>query len=130
MRYKKPLKKFSTIFLLSLYFNAAFAIGIDCTYCEGKITSATLHRFATELSNTMPMGCCRTETLTCKTDNHVAPIVAVFPGSSFNQLLPILPVFTKLEFPKFIRVSQFGYYYFKRATTCRDILSFIHILRI
>jgi len=124
------LKKFGTIFLLSLYFNAAFAIGIDCNYCEGKMTSATFHGFGSEPSNTMSMGCCKTESITCKTDNHEAPVFAVLPGYSFNAHLPILPVIARLEFPRLIFVRQFGDYYFKRATSCREILSFNHILRI
>jgi hypothetical protein len=128
------LKKILSIFLLLLYVNAAFGIGLDCHYCGEKLVKVKLHGFGHEAckctTGQMSQGCCHDKTIACKTDQHklLAPATtAPFLLTEYNAFFPLS---VPIEVWNLTVVPPFSYYYFKRNITSREILSLIHILRI
>ena len=83
------MKKTSAILFLLLYFNTAFAIGIDCHYCEGRLANVTFKIFGKAECKFLPrqvhMGCCRNETIYCQTDDHQLQAQATTLPSFFSD---------------------------------------------
>jgi hypothetical protein len=128
------LKKILSIFLLLLYVNAAFGIGLACHYCGERLVKVTIlgpgHETCKCTSGAVSGGCCHDKTFFCKTDQHKIQAI--------TQVLPFLsagcpashPATGKVELSDAIVVPSFKTYYFKWVTSSRDILARIHTLRI
>jgi hypothetical protein len=128
------LKKILSIFLLLIYVNAAFGIGLACHYCGEKLVKVKLlglgHETCKCTTGQMNRGCCQDKTFFCKTDQH--KIQAITPALSFltaGCMVPA-PSVNKMELSDAVFVQSFKYYYFKWGLSSRQFLALIHTLRI
>lgn len=123
-----------SIFLLVVYFNTAFAVGIDYHYCQGKVANVKLKLFGKaeckDAAREVPMGCCKNETKYCQTDDHQAQVAATIlpaPSGDYDNGHN-MPVKTPLAYRP--EVTNLYSYVFIRSRCSREILSLIQVLRI
>jgi len=128
------LKRFVTILFLLLYINIAFGVGIDCHFCNGELVSTTLYGFGEDsckcTCGEMSLNCCKTVTAFYKTDSHQSESITLPINPSFYEYNIIYTPVLKLQQPTAVFIKQIEYYNFIRTSSSRDILTFIHILRI
>jgi len=128
------MKRFVTTLFLLHYINIVFGFGIECHYCNGNLVSKTLYGFGEDFckctSGEMSLNCCQTITAFCKTDSHQSESITLPDKPSFYQYNIIYTPVLKLQHPTAVFVKQFEFYNFIRTSSSRDILAFIHLLRI
>jgi hypothetical protein len=127
------LKKILSIFLLLLYVNAAFGIGLACHYCGERLVKVKLlglHHETCKCTTGQMRGCCQDKTFFCKTDQHkIQAITPVLPFLLTGCTVPC-PALSRMELSYAVFVQTFKYYYFKWGISSREILALIHTLRI
>jgi hypothetical protein len=127
------LKKINAILFLLLYINAAFGTNTDCYGCWGKLVNVKLQVPAKpgckDSFSQKGMGCCDKEAISCNTNNPNFQIQTIAAGLSFNEYTGNNAVAVKVDLFS-IGVKQFHDHYLTRTAPPRDILSFIHVLRI
>jgi hypothetical protein len=128
------LKKIVSIFLLLLYVNAAFGIGLACHYCGERLVNVKLlglgHEACKCTTGQMNRGCCQDKTFFCKTDQHkIQAATPTLPSLPTGCIVPT-PAMRMMEQSDAVFVPSFKYYYFKWGLSSRQILALIHTLRI
>lgn len=106
----------------------------DCYCCRGKLVNVKVQVPATakckDSCSQMGISPCDKETISCKTDHHKFQIQTIAPGLSFNEYTGNNPATVKVDLFHSMVVKQFNDYYLTRTAPPREILSFIHVLRI
>lgn len=130
------MKKSIAIFLFLLYASVAFGIGVECSsYLDGKLVHSSAHKSVKSqcdcFDSPMNMDCCGAKPLSCKTDNAKAQIIAPVLQNSFAEHFAN----NSLQAEGFlldISLQEQAAYHpaVPHFQSSRDLLSFIHTLRI
>lgn len=126
---KKPI----AILLMLLYSTIAFSNAVDCGFCNGKMalsTQASKQNQCDCSASQMKVDCCGTATIACATDNSQKQVTSSFLSVSFTDYL-ITPLQAEDVFLNRVsEESSANDFTFTHPQSSRQLLAFIHILRI
>ena len=130
------VKKSIAILLLLIYGSVAFSAGANCSYCNGKMIHSSSHgsdQSQCGCSNSqMNMDCCGAKTLSCKTDDSQRnQVINSALSISFADHFANNSLRADEYLFQAIQDRQVGYNLISTHNqSSRDLLAFIHVLRI
>ena len=130
--YHHTMKRAISIVLLLLYINVGFGFRIE--YCQGQIATKQLAEPKKQscecCTRVLSKECCKKGTHFCSTDSHKSqPDAIVVKNIETENLVPFSDHASK-GFHTSPLLQEFNHYSFSRSLSSRQILLWIHILRI
>lgn len=113
---------------------AALGVAVERHYCSEKLVSVKLGlpgKAGCETSGTDKCkGCCKDQTIVCKTDDHLFQTIKSITFPALEGLVILNRISSCFESFKRKSVLEFNFYHYLKIISSRQLLSFIHLLRI